>query len=223
VADVDALIMAGGESKRMRRDGESRHKALVPVLGLPMIERNLRYLSEAGFDRITVAVSAREEELIAHLRRASCALLIERSPLGTIGAIREVAFGGELVVVNVDNLTALPLRALVEHHRSQGAQLTIAVHREPLPLDFGEVVVRDGRVEAYREKPVRYPLVSSGVYAVSPLAAACIARGERIGVPELFERLRKSGGVVSAFEHDGFWIDVNDLETRRRAEALLAE
>jgi mannose-1-phosphate guanylyltransferase len=229
---ADALIMAGGESKRMRSAGDAKHKALVPVCGVSMIERNLRYVAAAGFHDVVAAVSAREEELLAYVRGTAqaiaretggaCGLFVEQSPLGTAGAVGQIEFSGDLLVVNVDNLTSLDLRALVEEHRRLLADLTIAAHRHPLPLDFGELVTGNGRVLEYREKPVRYPLVSSGVYVVSRKAASLIQPAERLGVPEFFARVQANGMDVRAFEHSAAWIDVNDLDALRKAEAMFA-
>ncbi|HKE36643.1 MAG TPA: NTP transferase domain-containing protein, partial [Candidatus Baltobacteraceae bacterium] len=127
LTDSDVLIMAGGRSQRMRRSAGAAHKALVSVLGVPMIERNLRYVLESGFRNVVVAINALETELAAYLERVAadlarslggrCETLIEDRPLGTIGAAREVQFKDALLVVNVDNLTALSLTALLDHHR----------------------------------------------------------------------------------------------------------
>lgn len=227
----DVLIMAGGRSSRMRGSVEGPHKALVPILGVTMIERNIRYVITSGFSNVVVAVSAREKQLIAYLQQEAvelarklggrCDLLVEKRPLGTIGAAREVDFEDALLVVNVDNLTALPLADLVDHHRGRRAAMTIAAHREQLSFDFGELELEDGKVVEYREKPVRYPLTSSGTYVLGQNAVACIEPDEAIGVPVLFERLHRRGFDVAAYEHDGLWIDVNDHTSLERAELLL--
>ncbi len=52
-----ALIMAGGRSSRMRAS-VPRHKAMVEVLGLSMLERNLIMLAGHGFRDIAIAVNA---------------------------------------------------------------------------------------------------------------------------------------------------------------------
>ena len=228
---ADALIMAGGRSKRMRASGRKTHKALVRVLGMTMLERNMRYLIDSGFRDFTVAVSADEAELIAYLRNdgvnvaaslgAKCDVIVEREPLGNIGVVREIPFTHSLAVVYVDNLTALPLARMTERHRAGALDLTIAAHREPLHLDFGELVLEGETVVEYHEKPVRYPTVSSGTYVLSRRAADCVAPGEALDISELFVRLRDRGYAVAAFVHDAPWIDVNDWGAVARAESML--
>ena len=59
---------------------------------------------------------------------ATLRLFEETRPLGNIGAAAEiVSADAELLVVYADNLTSLPLAAVVEHHRRLEAALTTAV------------------------------------------------------------------------------------------------
>ena len=73
-ADCVALIMAGGRSARMRVTAGPLHKALVPVGGIPLIERNTRSLLSEGFQQIVVAVSI-HEPAIGEFVEARCSAL----------------------------------------------------------------------------------------------------------------------------------------------------
>lgn len=224
--------MAGGRSERMRASRGELHKALVPILGVPMIERNLCRLLATGFRRIHVAVAAAEAEIVGwvasrgrSLARAVGAELTcyeERSPLGSIGAVRELAGEWEaMLIVNVDNLTTLDLPAMVEHHLAVSAAATVASHLEPFRNPFGEVRVRDGWVREYVEKPVRRIRVSSGTYVLSPRALPRLRRGAPTMAFDLFRELLERGEPVADFPHRAHWIDVNDDRAVARAEALI--
>jgi NDP-sugar pyrophosphorylase family protein len=229
-----ALIMAGGRGERMRAAGSSTPKPLVPIRGVPLLERNLLALLHSGFQDIVVAVPA-HTQTIADFVRGRCSALAasqgahlglfeETTALGNIGAAAEVEHrDGELLVVYTDNLTSLDLNALVRHHGRAGAALTSAVHFEPFPIPFGEVEVQDGLIVAYHEKPERRILVSSGLFVLSPTAIAHIPRGRSTGVSWLANRLLAAGEKVAAFPHDAPWVDVNDLAAIRRAEQLVAD
>jgi NDP-mannose synthase len=217
----------------MRAAGTSRPKPLVPIRGVPLLERNLTALLYSGFWDIIVAVPAHTPDIVEFARSrgreladvfgARLRLFEESRPLGNIGAAAEVELEApELLVVYADNLTALGLDALVGHHRRTGAALTSAVHLESFRVPFGEVEVGDGMILSYREKPERRIQVSSGLYVLGPAAIAGLARGERTEVSWLVSRLLSAGERVAAYTHDAPWIDVNDTEAVARAERLVA-
>jgi NDP-sugar pyrophosphorylase family protein len=230
--NVTALIMAGGRSERMRASLGPRHKSLVPILGTPMIERNIIRLLSEGIRDVIVSYSAQEPELEDYLQ-TTCRALVEGSkarfemireerPLGNIGVAGQLRDRCRtILIVYVDNLTTLPLRHLIHSHRWSQAAFTAAVHREQFRMPYGEVRVRNGHVVRYIEKPTYHVLIASGVYVVSPEACSLISDGCPMSVAELYALLRKKRRPVNAFLHDAPWIDVNDADTVRKAEQLI--
>jgi mannose-1-phosphate guanylyltransferase/phosphomannomutase len=218
----------------MRATAGPEHKVLRPVLGVSLLERNLCRLLDCGFSEIGVAVSAQERPLQSYLttrgrtlakaRNATLAALLEQRPLGTIGMIRQLRHSpGPLIVINGDNLTNLDLRALLGHHRRSGADMTVAVHREPFRVPLGEVRIREGQLVAYNEKPIHEVVISSGAYVVEPTVATMLSSGQRCDVPELVSLVTGGGGSVGAYPHDSLWMDVNDAADLRRCEALVRD
>jgi dTDP-glucose pyrophosphorylase len=229
-----ALIMAGGRSQRMRSGTSQTHKALVPVLGVPMIERNLLALLAQGFRDIVVAVNSRERELLdyvrqrgtclTHLRGASLRVFEEQTPLGTIGAAGTLECRSTpLLVVNVDNLTTLDLKAFVNHHTETRAALSIATHFELLRISFGEVVVKNGHVTEYREKPTFKIQLSSGTYVLSTNALSLLPKDRPTDVPNLFALLSQRNERIVSYQHNSAWIDVNDAACVDKAEELIIQ
>ena len=231
---IGALIMAGGQSARMRATFGKSHKSLIPVLGVTMLERNLCKLLSAGFRNIVVAVSEDEPEIarevetrgqaLADATGATIECFKERQQLGTIGAAREFKDRFDpLLVVNVDNLTALDLRAFVAYHQQSGAALTVATHFEPLQIPYGEVIISDGVLTRYIEKPIRQTCISSGTYVLGPKALNLIEPDRKTNVPELIDTLLERGESIGAFQHNAGWIDVNDSMAVEKAERLISE
>jgi mannose-1-phosphate guanylyltransferase/phosphomannomutase len=228
-----ALVMAGGRGERMKASGSAVPKPLVPVRGVPLLERNVRMLLAAGFRELYVAASEHVPEVGRFVQARGAALataagarvrcLTESQPLGTIGAAAELhGLSRPVLVANADNLITFDLAAFLAHHVRTRAALTIATHLEPFRIPFGEVRIEDGRITAYLEKPVRRISVSSGTYVLGPEAIALLPRGRRTDVPWLVERLLERGSPVQSFPHDTCWIDVNDAASLQRAEELVA-
>lgn len=227
-----ALIMAEGHSTRMRTSSDAPHKALVAVLGVPLVERNLLWLLASGLEDVYIAAAADEPALLEYIDgrgRALAAsfgarltLLIERAPLGTLGAARLCATDDDLVVVNVDNLTSIDLNALLESHRRESAAMTIASHTETFCMPFGQLMADGNRILAILEKPQAEYRISSGTYVLAPNARKAIAADRAVGAPDLVEALKRDYRLVVAHPHQAPWIDVNDQATLRRAEDLVA-
>jgi NDP-sugar pyrophosphorylase family protein len=224
--------MAGGRSERMRATAGPLHKALVPVAGVPLLERNLRTLLCEGFQDIVVAVSKNEPEVNEYVERfklrdpvgsgARVQVLSETVPLGTIGAAREAIGSAEaLLVVNVDNLTLLPLRAFVEFHYQQRASLTIATHAEPFQIPFGELDLVGERVQQYFEKPVKSIWISSGTYVVGRDACDFLLPRRRTDIPDFVATLLRENKLIAAFRHAAAWIDVNHAGALKKAEEMV--
>jgi NDP-sugar pyrophosphorylase family protein len=221
-----ALIMAGGRSERMRAGGSGQHKGLRTVAGRPLIERNLRTLLWFGFDRIFVAINRQEEGLAAWIHGPGQSLtplqiLIEDQPLGTIGAVASLPRDVEdVVIINVDNLTSLDLRAFAQFHGEQKAAATIASHEQPFPMPFGMLELSGQRVVAYREKPKLPVTISSGLYLLNRRAIDRVRPGVRLDVPALIDGLLQAGEPVLAYAHHERWIDVNDEAALAHAEQI---
>ncbi len=62
---MKCLIIAAGKGIRLRRQGDV--KPLIPILGLPLIERVIRSAMEAGADEFFVVTGYQEERLRSFL------------------------------------------------------------------------------------------------------------------------------------------------------------
>lgn len=232
ISGATALVMAGGSGQRMQASRGPGPKTLIPVRGVPLLERCLSTLLMAGFRDIAVSVSRHQPDVGRFVTTRGAALVRSRGgkifcieedhPLGTIGAASTFRDRVEaLLILNGDNLTAIDHFALVCQHRKTRAALTIATHKEPFRLPFGELKIAEGQVLAYYEKPERSFPISSGTYVLAPEAIELLPPEERTDVPWLVESLLSQGRLVNSYAHQAPWIDVNDASSLDRAERLV--
>jgi NDP-sugar pyrophosphorylase family protein len=232
ISSPPALIMAGGRSQRMRTGNKATHKGLREVLSVPLIEWNLGALFAFGFQEIFVAVNTCESELITWVKErgreiiadvgGTLNLLIEHESLGTIGAAGRLPQRvRDVLIINVDNLTDLDLRALIEYHEQSHVAATVATHEEGFRIPFGSLDLKSDRVTGYHEKPVIRLPISSGTYVLNRRAMDRIVAAVRTDVPDLIGLLLSENEPVAAFRHSASWIDVNDEAALARAEQLL--
>lgn len=118
---MKALIFAAGLGTRLRPLTDTMPKALVPVAGVPMLERVLCKLRDAGLDSFVVNVhhfAEQIERFLAEKDNFGVPVAIsreEREPLETGGGIRHAAPllaspAGRFLVHNVDILSDLDVR-----------------------------------------------------------------------------------------------------------------
>lgn len=120
---MKALVFAAGLGTRLRPLTDNMPKALVPVRGVPMLERVIRKLQGAGFDSFVVNAHHFAGMIVSFLKEkegfgADVAVSLEEGePLETGGGIRRAAplLGkGRFFVHNVDILSDLDVGWFLE-------------------------------------------------------------------------------------------------------------
>jgi NDP-sugar pyrophosphorylase family protein len=221
---VEAIVLAGGEAKRLGAAARGKPKALVPVAGRPIAAYQVDQLAAAGVTRVIISCAAGEsrrfEQELAGLG-PEIVTAPEPERLGRGGGLRFAAAfreeSGPVFALNGDELLDLDFGALAEHHGATGAAGTITV--SPLTSPFGVVELEGDVVRGFREAPRLPHWVSAGVYVLGEEAVARLPeRGdhETTTFPEL-----AAEGKLRAFRHEGLWLTVNTEKDLERAEASL--
>jgi mannose-1-phosphate guanylyltransferase/phosphomannomutase len=229
-----AVIMAGGAGSRLRPLTSNQPKPMVPLANRPLMEHIVLLLKRHGITDIVVTV-----QFLASMVRqyfgdgadlgVSLTYATEETPLGTAGSVKnaEEALRGDepLLVVSGDALTDVDLEAALAFHREREALVTIVLHREPNPLEYGIVVTdADGRIERFLEKPgwgqVFTDTVNTGIYVLDPRVFDEIPADRPYDFSkELFPKLLRRGEPLYGFVAGGYWCDVGTIEAYRAALA----
>ena len=226
-----AVILAGGLGTRLRPYTTILPKPLVPVGDRPILEHILRQLAASGVDQVDLCVSHLGELIQVYFSQSKAlpegldlAWHWEDEPLGTAGALRVVPdLEGTFIVMNGDVLTTLDYRALVDHHRTTGAALTIAAHAKRVDIDLGVIDSEDGFVTDYREKPSLAYDVSMGIYVYEASALDHLPAEGPCTFPELVLRLLEAGERVAVYQSDADWYDIGTLSEYERAVQRLQD
>jgi MurNAc alpha-1-phosphate uridylyltransferase len=134
-----AIILAAGLGTRLMPLTESRPKALIPFKGVPLLERIIRNLGEAGISEIVVNVhhfADLVEEFLEQLEVPGVTIYLsdERNQLMNTGgsllhARDQLMHGEDFLVHNVDVITNLDIQSLIKAHRKGGSLATLAVKK----------------------------------------------------------------------------------------------
>ena len=225
--------MAGGAGTRLRPLTTAVPKALLPIVGEPMLARVVRLLSHHGVDRCVVTLQHQASVVLKYfsadrIEGVGLRFLTEPRPLGTAGSVRYARAwlegDDDILVISGDCLTDMNLQALEQRHRETRADITIALARRADPRNYGVVMIdADGWVQGMVEKPswgeVSDDTVNTGVYIVSPSVLESIPADEPSDwaqdiIPALLARGARVQGVVM----DGYWEDVGTFASYSRAQ-----
>lgn len=227
---VRAVLQAGGLGTRMRPASADLPKHLLPVAGVPMVERLLRQLAAANIKQVWMIVGHLGhlvEEHFTHLANPpdlDLNFIHETTRRGDIGSLAEVPVeAGPLLWCYGDLVTDLDFARLIDVHHERGCPITLTSHYEDHQVRLGELVAHGDRVLHYLEKPVKRFLICSGIAVFEPEILPLVDRDNPFGLDELVERAIGEGHDVTHWLHGAFWMDVNDPELLAQAETALAE
>lgn len=221
-----AVIMAGGEGKRLRPVTQNIPKPMVEIGGVPLLERQMRRLVRAGISRIYLSVN-----YLAHVIEdyfgdgsrigVSLSYLREKDRLGTAGALALLPETPvkPILVMNGDIVTMVDFAGLLNFHRSQSAEVTVAAVDYHVNIPFGVIEVEGLRVSALKEKPAQRFLCNAGIYSISPGVLRLIPDGSYFDMTDLMASCLSGGLPVNVFPMHEYWSDIgtpDDLEKARK-------
>lgn len=172
-----AIVLAGGEGKRLMPLTEDRAKPAVPFGGsYRLIDFSLSNMVNSGYLKIVVLTQYKSHSLDTHIARswrlsgllgnfvAPMPAQQRRGPhwyLGSADAIYQslnIVYDERpdyVVITGADNIYRMDFSQMVEYHIASGAPATIAGIRQPIELadQFGVIKEKDGMVDEFLEKP----------------------------------------------------------------------
>jgi NDP-sugar pyrophosphorylase family protein len=209
-----AIILAGGLGTRLRPFTLTIPKPLVPIGSRPVLDLVISQLAAAGFDNVTLAISAHTRLIRAFFGDGSewsvkIDYSVESRPLSTMGPLKLIdELPEDFLVMNGDVLTDLDLAAFYERHVAERRLFTVASHRRRQKIDYGVLHTRDGVLVGFDEKPTVPFEVSMGVYMVNRRALTFIPDDRPFGFDDLMRHLIASEEKVHTEEHPGYWMDI---------------
>ncbi|MET7308382.1 NDP-sugar synthase [Streptomyces sp. NPDC005571] len=235
----EAILLVGGKGTRLRPLTVHTPKPMVPAAGVPFLTHQLARARAAGVEHIVLATSYLAEVFEPHFGDGSSLDLhieyvTEREPLGTGGAIRNVASrlvsgpDEPILIFNGDILTGLDIRALVTSHATSGADVSLHLTRVEDPRAFGLVPTDDtGRVTAFLEKPqtpeeIVTDQINAGAYIFRRSVIDTIPADRPVSVErETFPGLLASGAHLQGMVDSTYWLDLGTPQAFVRGSADL--
>jgi NDP-sugar pyrophosphorylase family protein len=173
-----ALVLTAGLGTRLRPLSLSRAKAALPVAGVPLAVRILRWLVAGGVTEAVLNLHHRPETITREVGDGTGTGLRvryswEQPLLGSAGGPRKalpILDTDRFLLINGDTLTDVSVAAVTEAHERSGALVTMAVIPNPRPKYYGGVDVRDGVVCGFRNTGPNFHFIGVQVVEASVFA-----------------------------------------------------
>jgi dTDP-glucose pyrophosphorylase/CBS domain-containing protein len=223
-----AVIMAGGEGKRLRPYTDKMPKPMLHIGGMPIMERNIRSLARLGVPRFFLSINYLGHIIEQHFADGAAlgthiAYLREDEPLGTGGALGLIDEppGGPILIMNGDLITGIDVGKLLAFHNEHGAQITVAAKEYRMEVPFGVLQTAGAEITGMREKPSERFLCNAGIYVLHPQVIERLPRGPRFDMTTLIEIAMREKRKVVAFPLFELWHDVGTPSQLEEARAML--
>ena len=179
---MKTILMAGGRGTRIAELFPNIPKPLIPVAGMPILEREIRSLCAQGFKDIILTVGYLADKIIAYFGDGSrfgakIDYFVEESPLGNAGALFRLSekIGDEpFLLLNADAAFDVDFNRMVAFHKNHGGLVTLFTHPNSHPYDSGLIIAdENGHVEKWLAKEDERPQwydnrVNAGLHVIDP-------------------------------------------------------
>ena len=179
-----AIIMAGGRGTRISAIAQDIPKPMIPICGVPVLEREIVCLRNQGFTDIILTVSHMGEVIMDYFKDGSqlgvhISYYFEKEPLGNAGALfrlrQEIEESGDdsFLLLNADAIFDVDFNRMVTFHREKKAEVTLFTHPNAHPYDSGLIIVnRNEQVDKWLAKEDKRPRwyqnrVNAGLHVIA--------------------------------------------------------
>jgi NDP-sugar pyrophosphorylase family protein len=237
---MKAMILAAGLGTRLKPFTEKHPKALAVVNGKTILQRNIEYLVSFGIKDVIVNVHHFANQIIDLIKEnngfgSNVTFSDETNEvLETGGGIKNAAWFFEknkdpFVVMNVDILTDMNLKAMIFEHEKNNPLATLAVTSRKTSRYFlfdeknhlcGWENEKTGEKKISRKSGSYFQKAFSGIHVISSEIFPLIKMEGKFSMVDVYLELSKIH-IVAAFDHsDSKFIDVGNPESILKAEEM---
>ncbi|BCB04820.1 nucleotidyltransferase family protein [Bacillus sp. KH172YL63] len=225
---MKAVILAGGEGRRLRPYTMSIAKPMVPIMNKPILEYSINLLKAYGIKDILITTCYRSETIKEYFENGEAfnvniTYLEEKSPLGTAGGLflARHRFREPFLVLSGDAFTNLPIDRVIEFHYEKKAVMTVVSKDVASPKEYGVCHTnRNRKLVDFIEKPEEWEgnEVNTGVYMLDPILLERYSnKGIRDFGQDFIPQLLNNDEEVYVYKTSAYWRDIGNPEEYKGA------
>ena len=227
-----AMILAAGLGTRLKPLTNSTPKALIKIKDFTLLELQIRKLKSEGFDEIIINVHHFGDVVKDYLKQNNffnCSIEISDESeklLDTGGGLKKASHffrdGEPFLVYNVDILSNISLRKLIDYHLASKSIATLAIQNRDSSRKFlfdknntlcGWMNEKSGeKIIARDEQSEFFPYSFSGVQIVDPKIFKYFPDKNIFSLVELYLSAARKEKISGYVHNEDLWIDIGKLE-----------
>lgn len=221
---VSAVIMAGGDGKRLRPLTRNVPKPMVQVGDKPILETIIFSLAEHGISNIYLTVNYQAQLIEDYFGDGSrhgvkIHYLREEKKMGTAGGLSLIQnlAGESLIVMNGDVVTNINFIRILDFHRQHRAVMSVAACEYNISIPYGVLNLAGHYVLGITEKPSNQFLCNAGIYVIDSELLRLIPSDRMYNMTDLMQDVVRQGLPITAFPIREYWIDIGQKEDLEKA------
>ena len=224
------VIMAGGRGTRISELFPDIPKPMIPVCGIPVLEREISSLKEQGFTDIILTVGYKAESIMQHFgdgRKYGVQIeyFVEKEPLGNAGALFRIKdkLTEDFLLLNADAMFNVDFNRFVKFHKAHNGLVTLFTHPNNHPYDSGLIVAnKEKKVEQWLTKEDKRPKyyqnrVNAGLHVINPEALDLKVTTDKVDLDRQVLKPLCSSGKIYCYDSPEY---VKDMGTPERYETV---
>lgn len=235
LAQVEAMILAGGLGTRLRSVVSDRPKVLAEVLGRPFLAYLLDQLAASGIKRVILCIGYLGEKIqdtFGDVYNTAYGTMqisysLETQLLGTGGALGlalPLVRSPRVLVMNGDSFCETDLDDFYQFHYQKSAVASIALTQVPDTARYGKVeIALDRRIEKFTEKGQNQGIgwINGGIYFLESSLLATIKSDYPVSLEaDLFPQWIQQG--IYGYYSQGKFLDIGTPESYPLAKDLFS-
>ena len=228
---IPVVIMAGGLGARLYPYTKILPKPLIPVLDTPISERIIQSFQNLGCEEFHMVVNYKRNMIKAYYNDADNSYNVhfwdEQIPLGTGGGLYLLKeyINHTFVLTNCDILILDDVRKIVKHHKEKQNKVTMVCSLKNFEIPYGIVNFSEGgEISSFEEKPQLSFFTNTGYYILEPDVFRFINQDEKIGMPDIIDRMRVAGQKVGIYPiGENAWLDMGQFDSMESMEREIKE
>lgn len=244
---MKAVILAGGLGTRISEESHLKPKPMIEIGGKPILWHIMKIYSHYGINDFIICLGYRGyviKEYFANyfLHMSDVTFDIGRNEMhihrekaepwrvtlvdtgentmtgGRLKRVREYIGQETFCMTYGDGVANVNIRALIDHHKERKRIATVTAIQPP--GRYGALIIKDGGVEQFQEKPAGDGAwINGGYFVLDPEALSYIDGDETAWEARPLQTLAAEG-KLSAYQHDGFWQAMDTLREKNHLEDL---